>query len=291
MGSAITVSVSTRCAGFRTNERLLTINTSIGNAYGVFFPFLASRGIQVHAFDQRGWGQSVSESWEKGLTGPTAQVLADISSFLRPLIPSPVPLFLCGHSMGGAEVLHYAASGPSEIRDHIRGYAVFAPFVAVAPDVRPWGITVKLGRLASKMMPKKQMVNKLAPELLTRDPAVQQEFAEDTLCHDTGTLEGLAGMLDRAIELEDGIVAIGEGKGEGGKTRLWVGHGTADRVCSYEATKWWYDLEHIKDKTFKTYDGWYHALHREPEEDKFTFANDMADWILSKCQERGDSKL
>jgi acylglycerol lipase len=49
-------------------------------------------------------------------------VLDDITSFIQPLLPSPVPFFLMGHSMGGGEVLCYAAQGPQEVRKHIRGY-------------------------------------------------------------------------------------------------------------------------------------------------------------------------
>lgn len=193
--------------------------------------------------------------------------------------------------MGGAIVLHWAANGPSQLRSHIRGYAVEAPFIATSPATKPWNITVKLGRLAGKVMPHKHFANKIPPPLLSRDLEVQKEYEDDELCHDTGTLEGLAGMLDRSADLENGSVTVGEGKGEGGITRIWVSHGTEDGVCSHEATKWWFDLERIKDKTFKSYEGLYHKLHREPGEDKFTFANDLADWILLKSEGKLESKL
>ena len=32
------------------------------------------------------------------------------------------------------------------------------------------------------------------------------------------------------------------------------------------------------------YIGWFHKLHAEPGEDRFTFANDVADWIIKRTQ-------
>ena len=75
------------------------------NAYHDLFSNLALSRIEVHAFDQRGWGRSVKRVSERGLTGPTSQVLDDITSIVHSQLPRSVPFFLMGHSMGGAEVL------------------------------------------------------------------------------------------------------------------------------------------------------------------------------------------
>ncbi|KAF2087714.1 alpha/beta-hydrolase [Saccharata proteae CBS 121410] len=258
------------------------------NAYGTLFPGLASQGIAVFSYDQRGWGRSVHKPAQKGLTGPTSTVLNDITSFIRPLLPpadySTTPLFLMGHSMGGAEVLHYAATGPDDVRKHIRGYLAESPFVALSEASRPWRITVILGRLAAKVLPNKHLFNALNYKLLSRDITVGEGFRDDELCHDTGTLEGLAGMLDRAEQLETGAVQLKEGAGEGGQTRVWVGHGTGDGICEFGPAKKAFHMWHVKDKTFKEYDGWYHKLHAEPGTDKDTFLSDVTSWILARCE-------
>jgi len=255
------------------------------NAYGILFPTLASKGIQVHSFDQRGWGRSVHKPSQKGLTGPTSTVLGDISSFIEPLLPSKVPLFLMGHSMGGAEVLCYAAQGPLDVRKHIRGYLLEAPFIAFHSSTKPSPITVALGRLAGKLLPHKQMVNVIDAKLLSRDPEVQKEFVEDKLCHDTGTLEGLSHMLDRASGLDSGKIKVPKDAGEGGKTRIWLSHGTDDGVCEYKATVRLHDaLDTVDDKELKLYEGWYHKLHAEPTPDRETYANDVAEWIFKRCE-------
>ncbi|KAK5006532.1 hypothetical protein LTR39_005636, partial [Cryomyces antarcticus] len=149
------------------------------NAYGILFPTLASHGIEVLSFDQRGWGRSVHAPAQRGLSGPTSRVLADITSFLRSVAPTPTcapaaPLFLMGHSMGGAEVLTYAAQGAPELRARLRGVLAESPFVALHPATRPFRATVLAGRLVGKLLPHAQLVQRLEPALLSRDVAVQR---------------------------------------------------------------------------------------------------------------------
>jgi acylglycerol lipase len=206
----------------------------------------------------RGWGKSVTKRSERGHSGPTSQVLGDITSFMKTVIPCPIPLFLMGHSMGGGEVLCYAAQGPSEIRQHIRGYLLESPFVDFNAKSKPSSLTIFAGRMAGKLLPHRQLTNKLDPKLVSRDPAVCDSFDKDELCHDTGTLEGLAGMLDRTVQLAGGKVNIPEDAGEGGITRIWIAHGDADGITDYNATKRLADALQVKDKEFKSYAGYFH---------------------------------
>ena len=175
---------------------------------------------------------------------------------LKSLLPisqeNSVPLFLMGHSMGGAEILYYAASGPEEVRKHIRGYLALAPYLVLHPAAQPSRALVFAGRLAKLFLPKRQMIQKLNSEWLCRDPEVAKSWEEDELCHDTGTLEGLSGMIDRGEELDRDAVVVSEGS-------LFVAHGSDDHVTSYEASKRWVERLKVEDKEFKSYDGWYHV--------------------------------
>ncbi|KAL9061857.1 MAG: hypothetical protein Q9206_000264 [Seirophora lacunosa] len=240
--------------------------------------FHPSRDILVHAFDQRGWGRSVKKSSDKGLTGPTSQVLADIDSVLKSQLPTAVPLFLMGHSMGGAEVLHYAAYGPADTKSHISGYICESPLVAIHEHTQPSRFVVYAGRLAAKVMPRRQMVQRIEPSFLCRDESVCKDFEADELCHDTGTLEGLAHMLQRAEDLDAGRLTSEDLQG----CSLWVGHGTEDQVTSFRATARFLDRLAIKDKTFRVYNGHYHKLHAEPGDNKLKFAEDVAGWVLAR---------
>ncbi|KAF2109653.1 Alpha/Beta hydrolase protein [Lophiotrema nucula] len=261
------------------------------NQYGNLFPALASKGIEVYAFDQRGWGRSAPEKSDRGNTGPTTRVLDDITSFLKTVIPCPIPLFLMGHSMGGGETYLYAAEGPEDIRKHIRGYLFESPFVDFDPKSKPSPITVFFGRFAGRIMPHHQMVNRLDIKLVAKDETRRKQLFDDELCHDTGTLEGLAGLLDRTSHLNTGKIIIGEGAGEGGVTRVWVGHGTKDGVTAFDASKKFFDRIEAKDKEFKAYEGYFHRLHDEPSPEREVFVNDVADWISARSIEpvQGDA--
>jgi acylglycerol lipase len=204
--------------------------------------------------------------------------------------------------MGGGEVLCYAAQGPSEIRQHIRGYLLESPFVDFDAKSKPSSLTVFFGRLAGKLLPHRQLTNKLDPKLISRDPAVCQSFDNDELCHDTGTLEGLAGLLDRTSQLSSGKINIPDDAGEGGVTRIWIGHGDADGITDHAASKRLADALQVKDKEFKSYAGYYHRcemsqhsssslyqltliVHDEPSPEKEVFITDVANWILARSTE------
>ncbi|KAM5356389.1 hypothetical protein ACJ41O_003035 [Fusarium nematophilum] len=249
------------------------------NWYNDVFRVLASNGIQVFGFDQRGWGRSVKKPSEKGLTGPTSQVVGEIATFLQSKLPSDVPVFVLGHSMGGGEVLTLAADPRyAELVGQVRGWILEAPFIGFAPEENPSFIKVAAGRLVGRLFPKFQLKHVLPPENLTRKPEVVQGFAEDPLCHDTGTLEGLASLLDRTSALQSGAVKLPK------EVRsLWLGHGDVDKACSYDAAIKFAKRQDIADKMVKTYKGAYHALHVDLCQEEF--AKDVVDWILERSLE------
>lgn len=254
----------------------------VGRYYG-FFPHLASRGVAVYAFDQRGWGQSVARPADRGHSGPTAQVLSDIAAFITqsaiPASPENAPLFVMGHSMGGGEVLALASTPEYEesVVSRVRGWVLEAPFIDFPPAARPGALKVFAGRLAGRVLPRMKLANPIPPEDLTRDPAVVQSLRDDELCHDTGTLEGLAGLLDRTAELSAGRYRLSD------KVRsLWLGHGDMDKATCFDASRAWFDRQaQIPDREFKKYDGAYHQLHADTDREEF-YA-DVERWILARC--------
>lgn len=160
--------------------------------------------------------------------------------------------------MGGAEVLYYAVNGPADVRKHIVGFLAESPWIMLDQATQPSKALVMVSRLAARIIPKRQMVQRIEAGLVSRDKDVCQEFEKDELCHDMGTFEGFAGMLARAAELDSGLVAPADGKGEGRQYRIWVGHGSGDRVTSFEASERFVNRLAVTDKEFKAYDGWFH---------------------------------
>ena len=252
------------------------------NRYNVFFPKLAEKGIQVFAWDQRGWGRSVSKPSQKGLTGPTSQVIADVAAFVKDKLTSKeettsAPLFVMGHSMGGGEVLTLAGDASyTDLVKQVRGWILECPFVGFPAGEEPSSIKIFAGRLVSRLLPKQQMKHVVPPEHLSRDQAVVESVKEDPLCHNTGTLEGLASLLDRTALLASGGVKLSKNV-----QSVLLTHGSVDRACSYDAAvKFLENQGDVQDKTTKTYEGAYHQLHADHCKEEFT--KDVVGWILER---------
>ncbi|KAI1079274.1 Alpha/Beta hydrolase protein [Whalleya microplaca] len=250
------------------------------NRYYDFFPALAARGIAVQGFDQRGWGRSVRTPSDRGNTGPTATVLADIAAFVRSKLSETTPLFVLGHSMGGGEVLALACDPAYEdVVRRVRGWVLEAPFLGFAPELQPHWITIASGKLAARLVPRFQLYRPIPPEDVTRDPEVQRSIREDTLMHMYGTLEGLAGLLDRTDKLARGEMRLNKSVNS-----VFLAHGSADHATSMEKAKKWYDAQtQLEDRRFKAYEGFYHQLHADPGKEEFY--QDVGDWILARCDD------
>lgn len=263
------------------------------NRYYDFFPLLASRGISVTGWDQRGWGRSARTPADRGFTGPTALVLSDIVHVIKSEMSDmkiendkeAAPVFVMGHSMGGAQVLTLASAPEyKDLMPKVRGWLLESPHIALVPSQEPSALKIFAGRLAGRLLPKFQLKHKMPADQISRDPEVIASLNSDPLLVSTGTLQGMAGLLDRANELSAGKRTINEGV-----KSLWLAHGTGDQSTSYDASKKWFEThtQNVHDATLKTYDGWSHQLHADLPENRAVFANDVADWILARAHGSG----
>jgi acylglycerol lipase len=206
------------------------------------------------------------------------------------------PLFLMGHSMGGGEVLLLSLlQTQPEPLPRVSGILLESPYIALHPSAQPNAFTVFAGKLAAKLSPKRPLLQKLESKHLCRDPQVCRDWVDDELCHDTGTLEGLAAMLQRAADLTafalgkpvSGVATkttFGHTQGGSESVPLWIGHGTEDKVTSCELSKTIFGRLDVKDKTLKLYEGAYHKLHAEPDGVAEEVADDVATWILARAE-------
>lgn len=206
-----------------------------------------------------------------------------MAAFLEPQLPnspSDPPVFVMGHSMGGGQALMLAGSDDyADLVKRVRGWMCESPYIGLSPGMQPSTFIVFAGRIGAKILPHKKMVNGVPPEKLSRDPEVVNSLANDPLLHNTGTLEGLSGMLDRSLALTGGKVKMRRDRVQA----LWVGHGTEDLGTSCEATKRWFEscTKEVADRVLKVYEGWFHQLHAEPGKEEFY--EDVARWILERA--------
>lgn len=227
---------------------------------------------------------------EKGLTGPTKLVLSDLDDFVGHVLSlaenQGKPLFLMGHSMGGGEALCYMLSTSSELsnRSAISGLLLEAPYIELDPAEQPGFMKVSAGKLAAMLLPHMQLKQKLSATFMSRSAKVRQDWVDDALCHDTGTLEGLKDLLQRSADLS--LLSRGI-KVDGFTTNIpcpvWFSFGSGDRVLSMGAAQRLYNVLQApnRDKAFQSYPDAYHKLHAEPDGVGEQFAKDVASWILA----------
>jgi len=188
--------------------------------------------------------------------------------------------------MGGGQALTYILhpSSPYHTTNpkvKLSGVLVWAPLITLNPSSQPWKVTLIAGRLASRILPRWQRYAPLDPGLISRDEKVVEDHKADGLRHDIGTLEGLRGMLDRGVWLDQAGVDVYE---RAGLVPLWLGHGVCDGVTSFEGTKALAERLGIKgDVTFVGYEGAFHTLHAELGEMTGRFVEDVVGWVLARC--------
>lgn len=184
--------------------------------------------------------------------------------------------------MGGGQVLTLASTPEYEgLIAQIRGWILESPFIGFAPELQPSWLTVASGRLASRVLPHFKLHRPIPPEDVTRDAEVQASIRDDDLMHDYGTLEGLAGMLDRTDGLSGGRLAL-----SGSVKSLFLVHGDADKATSFDRSREWFERNRagVPDASFKNYVGFAHMLHADPGKEEFY--EDVAAWILERAGDK-----
>lgn len=221
---------------------------------------LARVGIAVYAYDMRGHGRSAGR---RATLDDFQDLLSDLSQFVtkvRAREPER-PLFILGHSVGGAVVtLHQIEKKPN-----IAGLIVLAPAIRV--DRMP--IEAALTPFTATLFPNLPVVD-VPDEDFTRSPAIRKEMAQDPhIYHPPGPARTAAGLLEalRIIWARAGEIDV----------PLLGMHGTADKATDPRGTRELVERVHSSDKKLVLYRGLYHDLVREPE--RVQVMEDIQSWL------------
>ncbi|MBN1485185.1 MAG: lysophospholipase [Chloroflexia bacterium] len=222
---------------------------------------LNEAGYGLLAFDLRGHGKSPGQ---RGHT-PSYEVLMDDITVLREQAARRFPgrpNFLYGHSMGGGLVLNYALRR----RPQLAGVIATGP--ALRPAFQPGAGVLLLARLMNHLWPSFSMNNQLDLECLSRDPDVIDAYRQDPLVHDR-----LSARLGHLV-LTTGPWALQHAAEF--PLPLLLMHGSEDGLASAEASRE-FAQQFEGDCTCKIWEGLYHEIHNEPEQDGvFTF---LLEWL------------
>lgn len=208
----------------------------------------ARKGYAVHALDLRGHGDSQGDRvWVDRFD----EYLSDLNQFVtRVQAEEPnKPLFLLGHSMGGAIVTLYTLNEKPKLAGLITSAG------ALERDA-PAGL-VGVVKFFSVIAPRLAVFD-LDDTTFSRDPKVVESMKNDPLIYDG------KGPARTASELLGAIATIHE-KAATLSVPLLTLHGTDDKVTPPNGSKWLVETAGSKDKTHKEFPGLVHDLLHEPE--------------------------
>jgi alpha-beta hydrolase superfamily lysophospholipase len=222
---------------------------------------LAREGYAVHAFDLRGHGRSDGDT---ALVKSFGQYLDDLRLFIRRVrgAHSGLPLFVLGHSMGGAIVTLYAAVD----RPPVQGVLLSG---AVLPQKRGPGVFGALVRLIGRLAPRLGIVS-LDANAISRDPNVVADYVADPLVYHGKIQSGLMAAMVRAgsrIDRDSAAISM----------PLLIMHGGDDALANPDGSRRLHARVSSSDKTLRIYDGLHHEILNEPERD--TVLDDIVAWL------------
>ncbi|KAJ3354796.1 hypothetical protein GGF32_002368 [Allomyces javanicus] len=231
--------------------------------YDHVFPVIAAAGIQVHAWDQRGFGRTALKHDTAGQTLEWEQVLDDVSEALHRNKIAGKPQFLGGQSMGGLIVLDFLRQRGKE--HHLAGVIATSPAIETWPETRPPDVAVFALRVLCRTVPLAAdgitIMNPVAASGLSHDPAVVRAFETDPLVHSYMSLGSGDNILGAGTALARGAGA----EKLPAEIPLLLMHGSADPVTYAPASMALYSrATQVHDRTLHIYDGYFHELHNEP---------------------------
>jgi alpha-beta hydrolase superfamily lysophospholipase len=228
---------------------------------------LMLHGYGAYAFDLRGHGRSEGEP--RAYAESFDAYVGDLDRFLdsvraeRRAEPRR-PLFLYGHSLGGAIAAAYVIERGA---DGLAGLVLSSAALRIPADLSP--LLQKAAGVLSRFVPRLP-VSKLDTSHLSRDPAVVRAYEEDPLVYTGGVRARVGAEVLRVTEhVQQHADAFA--------LPLYLYHGTADRITDPAGSRWLHEHAPAADKSLKLYEGLYHETHNEPERERVL--DDLTAWL------------
>ena len=231
--------------------------------------FLAGHGFLVRALDHRGHGRSEGTRAHVEQFDHFVSDLERFRNFAAQEMPGP-PMFVLGHSLGGAVVLAHGIDYPSGWD----GIVLSGP--AVDPRHGVSKALIAVGRFASLVAPRLGAV-RLDVSKVSRDPAVVAAYIADPLVHHGKVSARLgAELLARSDRFRADAPKL--------MAPLLLQLGLADELVDPTGAQELFPLFGSADKTLKTYPGLAHEIYNEPEQ--VTVLQDLVTWLRDHVQPR-----
>lgn len=229
---------------------------------------LNAAGIELVAIDLRGHGHAPGK---RAYVKRFDDYLLDAQALLDAAAQSCAPLFLLGHSMGGAVAALYAIERLDATGRRLSGLILSSPALAPGRDVPRWMLA--MSQVISRVYPSFPAM-KIDAALLSRLQPVVNANRNDPLVHH-GAIPARTGA-----ELLLAMTRIERGRA-GLRMPLLVYHGTADKLTEPEGSRAFGHHAGSPDKTLTLHEGSYHETMNDLDRDRVIGA--LIDWIEKRA--------
>ena len=230
-------------------------------------------GLHVFALDHLGHGQSPGKRAFVNRFSELTDGVAELRAHIAQEFPS-MPVYLVGHSLGGL----IAASTVLGAAKDYAGLLMTGPALGVPTPPPAW--QVLLLRIFSAVAPGLKALE-LDANAICRDPAVVEEYVADPLVHH----ENIPARMVVSL-FDEGARVMASAKDISLPVLLL--HGAEDQLTSASASTEFVDMLASSDKQCTIYDGMYHELFNEPEQE--AILKTCCEWITARVTS-GESQI
>ncbi|XP_072276647.1 monoglyceride lipase [Pyxicephalus adspersus] len=182
-----------------------------------------------------------------------------------------IPLFICGHSMGGAISILMANERPADFS----GLILISPLVLPNPESAS-SFKVFAAKILNHVLPNFSLGG-IDPNCLSRNKQEVECYAKDPLVHHGGLKVSFGvQLLNATARVEKALPHF--------KLPVLLFHGTADKLCDFKGSQFMMDTVPSEDKTLKVYENAFHTLHKELPEVTSAVFQEIKSWILQRLE-------
>lgn len=224
------------------------------------------KGIGVVSLDLRGHGRSPGE---RSYVERFDDYLLDVDVLLDKAgdLAEGRPVFLMGHSMGGAVALRWLA----QRRRPVAGLILSSAALKIGGDVPR--LLVALAPFLSRWLPHLRGT-RIDPAVISRDASAVAAYVADPLVSMKAPPARTGAELLRAMAANQAAAA-------GLTTPAYLFHGDADRLTDPAGSREIHDLWGGSDRTLRLWPGSRHETLNDL--DREAVAAELLDWVLARC--------
>ncbi|XP_053325564.1 monoglyceride lipase [Spea bombifrons] len=231
---------------------------------------LTGLNISVFSHDHVGHGQSEGER----------MIVSDFNVYVRDGLQHvdlmkkehpDLPMFIIGHSMGGAISILMASERPADFS----GVILISPLVLPNPESAT-SFKVFAAKILNHVLPNFSL-GCIDPNFVSRNKKEVESYVTDPLVYHGGMKVSFGvQLLNATSRVERALPNF--------KLPLLLFHGTADKLCDIRGSHLMMDTVPSEDKTLKVYDTGFHALHKELPEVTSSVFQEIENWLLQRIE-------